>query len=226
MATSAQPRPEIIENDQDWRRLSANDLERIRLSGLTIAQQYGESYKKFDWSYWVIASPVPYKGSKSRRSRGNSDEAIKQMLEASFRELEDMEWNLSTPTQRSVKASKETRRLRYAYCLETGAEGWRHAHILLGNISRLDPFHLEAAFKAHKFGYVLVRVWNKALERGYPFKSLAPFSSDHKESYTDSNVTWNRKCQQEMRHQRKYLLRLVRPDASNEKAPLQARAMH
>jgi hypothetical protein len=222
MATTALLRPEIKENDQDWKRLTADDLERIRLSGLDITEQYGESYKVFDWCYWIIASPVPSKkGSRIRRSRGNSDETIKEMLEDTFHELEIADWNLSSQTGQPALNGRGSRRLRYVYCLETGLGGWRHAHVLLGSISRLDPFHVEAAFKAHKFGYVLVRVWNERLESGYPFKSLAPSSSDHYEAHPDSNVTWNRKCKQEMKLHRKHLLRLVGPQATNERLPNQ-----
>jgi hypothetical protein len=223
MATNAPRKIETSAKSHDWTLLNPDDQERIRLSGLSITEQYGESYRAFDWSYWVIASPVPSrKGSRTRRSQGNNDDAIKGMLAATFRDLEVTEWNMSSPTDASAVASKESRRLRYVYCLETGSEGWRHAHILLGSISRLDSFHVETAFKAHKFGYVLVRVWNRRLENGYPFKSLAPSSSDYREAYPDSNVTWNRKCKQEMKLHRKHLLRWVGPYASNERIAMAA----
>lgn len=188
--------------------LSPDDLERLRLYNLPIKERYGESFRVFDWSYLVVASPVP---SSSASSRGMSDIAIQKNLEAVFSELYGQDGHCSF---QSVRSGEDANNIRYAYSLETGRNGWRHAHVLLGNISRLDPEQVAMVFQEHLFGAVDVRVWNPLLEKGYPFKSFDPSSPDYDRACGKDNVKWNRRCKQEMKLHRSHLLRLVGPNAS------------
>jgi hypothetical protein len=192
--------------------LSDVDLDLIRLSDLSIKERYGESFKVFDWSYTVVASPVPTsKGSSSGKARGRNDQAIKNMLHSVFRTLEYEDRPRSSLFR---KSGKKPVPIRWAFCLETGRDGWRHAHVLLGSISRLRSDQVAAAFQKHLFGAVSVDVWNPLFENGYPFKSLDPSSPDYDKACWDFNVKWNRLCKQEMRLHRSHLLRLVDPNAS------------
>ena len=198
--------------DRSRTNLSDADLDLIRLSDLSIKEHYGESFKVFDWSYTVVASPVPTsKGSSSGKGRGRNDQAIKNMLHSVFLTLEKEDRSRSSLP---IKSGKTPVPVRWAFCLETGPDGWRHAHVLLGSISRLRSDQVAAAFQKHLFGAVSVDVWNPLFEKGYPFKSLDPSSPDYDKVCWDFNVKWNRLCKQEMRLNRSHLLRLVDPNAS------------
>jgi hypothetical protein len=198
----------LSHQDHNQNLLGADDLELLRLSNLIVKERYGNSFKVFGWSYLVVASPVP---SSSVSSRGKSDHVIKNMLESVFADLFIRDGH---PPIQTVRAGEDSNNVRYAYSLETGPNGWRHAHVLLGNISRLHPDQVAAVFQEHLFGAVTVDLWNPLLEKGYPFKSFDPSSPDHDRAFGDFNVKWNRRCKQEMKLHRSHLLRSVPPNAS------------
>lgn len=100
----------------------------------------------------------------------------------------------------------------YAYSLETGKHGWRHPHILVGNISRLSANQVASVFQAHRFGAVDVKRWDRTKEHGYAFKSLDPQNPSYDENAAwFFNVTWNRRCTQKMKLCRKHLEKLDGP---------------
>jgi hypothetical protein len=208
--------------------LSDVDLDLIRLSDLSIKERYGESFKVFDWSYTVVASPVPTsKGSPSAGSRGRNDQAIKKLLQSVFLALHRKD-RRDAPLD--SQSGKKLVPIRWAYCLETGKGGWRHAHVLLGSISRLRSHEVASIFRDHNFGAVSVDVWNPFLEKGYPFKSLDPSSPDYDKVCWDFNVKWNRTCKQQMKLHRSHLLRLADPNASrwvfeSQSQPMQPRVV-
>jgi len=163
---------------------------------VAVSRRYGEALKEFSWNYLVHALPVPSTSASPRTgARGYGDSQIRRFLDATRRDLET--WQDDS--------------VYWAFALENGKSGWRHAHVLLGGLSRLQPMDVEEAFQENRFGDVRVELWDVSRESGYMFKSLDTRTNEYDDFLWDTNVTWNRHCRQRMKLHARHLRRIWRP---------------
>lgn len=161
-------------------------------SSTTVSRRYGEALKEFEWSYLVHALPVrSTSATPQERARGYGDSQVKRFLRGAIRDLE----------------TYQDGPIYWAFALENGQSGWRHAHVLLGALSRLQPMDVVEAFQENRFGNVRVELWNASRESGYMFKALDQRTNEYDDFYWDTNVTWNRRCRARMKLNAKFLRR-------------------
>jgi hypothetical protein len=163
----------------------------------------GEELATFSWCYAIDALPIP----RQQRTRwspglGYRDDVICRFLNKIFVDLE----------------RRQGDSIHYCYALERGLSGWRHAHVFLGSVSRVEPAEVEIVFKNRGFSDVKIRIWKQSRESGYFFKTLdkprGQVLSDSDEIVIDTNLVWNKECRNKMKINRKHLSLLARADDS------------
>ena len=155
----------------------------------SVSDEYGKAFREFDWSYAIDALPRRIQTKFGSFKRGE---------EATLRAMTKIVGQLSIEQGNEVT---------YAYVLETGELGERHVHALLGNISRLTPSAVRGVFYRFGFGQTNVKLWHRRQHSGYYFKTLEKSRRGYEDANWEVGVTWNRRCKQQMKLNRRHLER-------------------
>jgi len=169
------------------------DLVGLRREAIkaSVSDEYGNAFREFDWSYAIDALP-----GRVRTKFGSFKRGEEGILRAMTRIV----------GQLSIDQGND---VTYVYVLETGKLGGRHVHALLGNISRLSPSAVQRVFCRFGFGQTNVKLWHRDQHSGYYFKTLEKLRRGYEDATWEVGVTWNRRCKQQMKLNRRHLERLL-----------------